>query len=148
MAGRIIIIYYVLVALSKSFYGECFESCLHHPKVLIGTRNIRLPKNCDPCCIYLAIKIDHKPFLCWRCIVHIHPMSLSTYWLLSAVSDLETVSNFSDMIDLMISDDAAEVPTAEEIMSHPLLSNRLVLTLKFIEEISIKTVAERKEFFR
>ena len=75
-------------------------------------------------------------------------MSLSTHWLLSAVSDLETVSNFSDMIDLMISDDAAEVPTAEEIMSHPLLSNRLVLTLKFIEEISIKTVAERKEFFR
>jgi len=62
-------------------------------------------------------------------------------------SDQTWLSEFGEAIEVMISPELTEVPTAAEILTQPLLSNPLVLTLKFVEEITLKTETEKQEFF-
>ncbi|KAF6030551.1 SCYL3 [Bugula neritina] len=61
--------------------------------------------------------------------------------------DQTWLSEFGEAIEVMISPELTEVPTAAEILTQPLLSNPLVLTLKFVEEITLKTETEKQEFF-
>lgn len=64
------------------------------------------------------------------------------------LSDSRLVNSFSETIDLMLSETTEDIPTADEIIAHPLLLNQLTHALKFIEEVTLKSTLERKEFFR
>ncbi|XP_067950673.1 protein-associating with the carboxyl-terminal domain of ezrin-like isoform X2 [Watersipora subatra] len=69
--------------------------------------------------------------------------------LLDHLGDFEEdlLTQFTDIIDAMQSTDPSQVPTAAEVIAQPLLSNPLVTTLQFIEDIAVKTTKERTKFF-
>lgn len=58
------------------------------------------------------------------------------------------VNQFSSCVEVLISADPEDMLTAEQVLTQPLLRTDLVMTLKFLEEITLKTKPEKDEFFQ